>query len=678
MIHRASQYRLAAILLSLAAAPAASPAVCAAQVPERWNDARVMALVNRARELRASTVVDTAMRSYRSDAHGYVYFFIDRQDTGQRTLVKADQIALDVYWRAPNQTRQRIVGLRDRKMLPTNIHYHLDHLTVVQDDFGSYIRIGDGDEVSAVLHPLGPGASAVYDYRLADSLSLTYGDGADEVRVYEVRVRPKDPARPGFIGSVYLDRETAAIVRMSFTFTPASYVDSYLDYIRISLDNSRWLGRFWLPYRQEVELRREMPILDFMAGSVIRGRFEIGNYRFNLRLPPTLFVGPRVTAAPPGQRQAFPFQRGLFDDLDQGGLAPTPTLQDIRAEARRIVAQHALSGLKPVRLYLRSFSDALRYDRAEGLRLGAGLELHPRPDASLRASAGYAFGRRKPSAEATVTGEGPRVTSTVDVYWDALRDIGPIPAEVRALNTLSGIVGGEDHLDPYFARGMRLTLAGHDPARSPSVSLRWEDQRSARRVTSGDAREVRPVDEGFLGAAEIAVPLALPGAGTAALAGGVGRLEDRTFATARVAADWALRSGDHSWVLDLDAHGGAVTHEAPAQALFLLGGRATLPGYPFRSFVGDAFGLVRAEGTLPLRPPWVGIRGIAALGYTHLSSTRTLPLGWDAHETDGLRPSVGMGLSLAWDVLRLDLGRGLRGGGWELTFSVDPRFGPWL
>ena len=80
---------------------------------------------------------------------------------------------------------------------------------------------------------------------------------------------------------MYLDRATAAIVRMSFTFTPASYVDSYLDYIRISLDNSLWMGRYWLPYRQEVELRREMPILDFMAGSIIRGRFEIGDYEFN-------------------------------------------------------------------------------------------------------------------------------------------------------------------------------------------------------------------------------------------------------------------------------------------------------------------------------------------------------------------------------------------------------------
>jgi len=248
------------------------PAPLWAQGPENWNDDRAMELVRRTRLLRRSTVVDTAFRSYQAQARGYVYFFIDRPDSDERTLVKADQVALELFWQAPNETWQRIVGLRDEKVLPTNIRYHLDHLTVVQDDFGDRIRLGDGDEVSEVIHPAGPGATRVYDYLLADSLSIRYGGKGDEVRVYELRVRPKDPDRPGFIGSMFVDRSTAAIVRMSFTFTPASYVDPYLDYIRISLDNSLWMGKYWLPYRQEAELRRELPQLDFLAGSIIRGR----------------------------------------------------------------------------------------------------------------------------------------------------------------------------------------------------------------------------------------------------------------------------------------------------------------------------------------------------------------------------------------------------------------------
>ncbi|HSG47924.1 MAG TPA: hypothetical protein VLA43_08950, partial [Longimicrobiales bacterium] len=333
-------------------------------------------------------------------------------------------IALELFWQAPNETWQRIVGLRDEKVLPTNIQYHLDHLTVVQDDFGDRIRLGDGDEVSEVAHPLSPGALALYDFRLADSLSLRYGGGGKEVRVYEVVVRPKNPDLPGFIGSVYLDRTTAAVVRMSFTFTPASYVDPYLDYIRISLDNSLWMGKYWLPYRQEAELRRELPQLDFLAGSIIRGRFEIGGYDFNPLMAPGTYTGRRVSAAPEAQREAFPFERGLFDDLEEEGLAPTPSLEAIRAEARQVMADRALSGLSPYRLHFRSVSDAVRYDRAEGLYVGAGLQLRPRPDALLRLSAGYAFERARPSFGAVATGEPAALVPVVEAYWDDFRDMG--------------------------------------------------------------------------------------------------------------------------------------------------------------------------------------------------------------------------------------------------------------
>ena len=97
---------------------------------------------------------------------------------------------------------------------------------MVQDEFGDLIRIGDGDEVEAVIHPVAPGSESVYDFLLADSVTLNLPATRDTIRVYEVQVRPKNFDAPGFVGSVFLDRATKAIVRMSFTFTPASYVDS--------------------------------------------------------------------------------------------------------------------------------------------------------------------------------------------------------------------------------------------------------------------------------------------------------------------------------------------------------------------------------------------------------------------------------------------------------------------
>ncbi|MSR36572.1 MAG: hypothetical protein EXR95_08010, partial [Gemmatimonadetes bacterium] len=291
----------ALVLVALLAPPRAR-----AQEQDGWNAPEALALIARARDARQADAVDHERRAYQATATGHVFFLADRPTTGERTLIKADQIAIEVYWRAPRATRQRIIGQRDQKVLPTNIRYHLDHLTVVQDDFGDVILIGDGDEVSSVAHPAAAGSEGIYDFALGDAIAIAFPEGG-EVQVQEIRVRPRALDRPGFVGSVYVDRASAAVVRMTFTFTPASYVDSYLDYIRISLDNSLWEGRWWLPYKQEIEIRRELPQLDFLVGSVIRGRFDVGDYVLNPDLPDDLFTTNRVTIVPEAERRAYAF-----------------------------------------------------------------------------------------------------------------------------------------------------------------------------------------------------------------------------------------------------------------------------------------------------------------------------------------------------------------------------------
>ncbi len=143
------------------------------EAPSAWNGERALELVAQARSLRQAAAVDSAFEAYQADARGYVYFFLDRNGSDERTLVRTDQVALEVFWKAPRQTRQRLVGRRNAKELPTNISYHLDHLTVVQDDFGDLIRLGNGDEVEALVHPAAPGADSIYDFRLTDSLTVT-------------------------------------------------------------------------------------------------------------------------------------------------------------------------------------------------------------------------------------------------------------------------------------------------------------------------------------------------------------------------------------------------------------------------------------------------------------------------------------------------------------------------
>src|ERR1041384_257481 len=70
-----------------------------------WNTSRVLDMIQRARVRRAAPRTDTTMRNYAAHADGFVYFYLDRKNNEERTLVRVDQIALNLYWAAPNLTK---------------------------------------------------------------------------------------------------------------------------------------------------------------------------------------------------------------------------------------------------------------------------------------------------------------------------------------------------------------------------------------------------------------------------------------------------------------------------------------------------------------------------------------------------------------------------------------------
>ena len=658
-----------------------------------WNGERALELVGQARSLRQATAIDSAFQAYQADARCYVYFFLDRTDSDERMLIKTDQVALEVSWKAPRQTKQRLVGRRNVKELPTNISYHLDHLTVVQDDFGDLIRLGNGDEVEAVVHPAAPGADSIYDYRLTDSLTVTLPAPNPDIRVYELEIRPKDPEAPGVIGSLFLQRRTGAIVRLSFTFTPASYVDGSLDYIRISMDNSVWEGKYWLPYRQEIELRRELPIIEFLGGSVIRGRFEIRNYRFNPELPENLFLGGVVTSVPEAERRNFPFESGLYDQLSVEGLDPSPQIEAIREQAMAVVGQRYLSGLKTSRLHVPFTSSVYRYNRAEGSFVGAGTSFRLGPTWRLLTRGGYAFGRE--SGQLTIdlrSSPAPRRFS-VGMWWNEFRNAGGgLPGASRTVNTLSGLLTDRDYTDPYFTSGAGVRYGwGLGTPRSLEVGAVWERHRSGTNVVddglggdpateSGTSRPVLSVDEGDDRAIEVTI-----GARTAArgfessATGRVGRMEEQPYASLWWDTTLRREFQERGTTLEAELRVGISTDDTPVQTLFLLGGRHTLPGYPFRSFIGTQMALLRAEASQAVLAPWLTVHIFGAAGVTGLARTSFPDSGWPRPDTDGVKSSAGLGLKLGWDLLRFDVGRGLNDGGdWEFVFSVQRRFWEWL
>jgi hypothetical protein len=677
----------AAALAAFAAMPAA------AQQPDAaWNTPRALELMGRAQTRRSESLSDTGMVDYQADARGYVYFYLDRRDIDERTLVKTDQVALQVFWKAPNQTKQVIVGLRDRKSLPTNIHYHLDHLAVVQDNFGDRIRIGDGDEVSDVLHPAAPGAAQFYDYRLSDSLTIRVPGAPEPVRVYRIDVRPKDLAQHALVGAVYVDQRAGDIVRMEFTFTRSSYVDRELDYINISLENGLWKGRFWLPNRQQVEIRRQLPELGFPAGGVIRGTMSINGYRFNQGLPDWRFLGPRVAAVPQVQARNFPFEQPLDAELREQGIGPERELGDVRREAAELIREHALSGLPATRFDIPAASTIARYNRAEGLAVGFGVRSSPREQVSTDLYGGWAFGPMHPvgSAEATLT--RPRFRLGGAAFLNQPRDVSVGPVISGAMNTLSSALAGHDYTDLFYATGGRLQLQRRVlPGWTGAFTARVEDQRSASLETSvsaaGDFRPVFPVDEGMMYGGAVAFTHASPsgkalgwtmtlGADGGHLAAGDGF----DFVRPRLDLGVSRRWRPSAARLDVDLSAGAAAGTLPRQALWLIGGRGTVPGYAFRAYGGDRFATLRTTAAADLWSPWIRGRLLGAAGWEDAGGPgRDALSAWGALPLDRPIFSAGAGVGIFYDILRIDVARGLSSGGrWELIIEANPSFWDFL
>lgn len=676
----------------------------AAQRSEQWNADRALELMARARHRRAEPLADSMLRNYRAKAAGMVYFYLDRRESDERTLFRSDQIALEVFWAAPNLTKQRIVGMRGENALPNRMHYHLDHLTVVQNEFDDVIRLGDGDEVHDVPHPASPGADSIYDFRVADSLAIRLPGRPEPVLAYQIDVRPKRSDRSALVGAVFVDRGTADIVRMTFTFTPASYVDRRLDYINISLDNSLWDGRYWLPYEQAVEIRRQLPELDFIAGAVIQARFRIADYEFDQDLPPGLFDGFPVTAVPRAQRESYAFETELYEDLIDAGLSAPPQMQDIRAVATRLLRERALSGLPRLRPALPNASSAFRYNRAEGAFLGAGVSYVPGPSLRAELNGGYAFGAERGSVALGLRTDAARATRLrAGVHYNALRDLGVRPGLPGALNTLSAIGVGDDFLDAYRARGAHVSIE-HRINELVAFHLRAaaEHQSSAAQAASAvvfdNASAFRPVlriDDGPLLSAGAAMTRTLTESDRSAWGGEIA-LEAGTFDGdffARPTAELRLRrqSSDLRTTAQWRSAAGLALGAPASQQLFLAGGRETLPGYAYRSFLGDAFALTDFALTRRLAAPWLGLRilgAAGAVGWLDTDSVRGEPTpgsepasnnpawtGWNAVPTRGIQTSLGAGLSFFYDTARLDLVRGLAARGeWQFLFSITPRF----
>ena len=603
--------------------------------------------------------------------------------------MRVDQVAVDLYQDEQGRRRQIIRGLRKRLLLPIrDFNYYVDRLTAVQNGFGDFIAIGEARDVRDVPHPLGVDGERHYHYRIADSTGLVIPTLPEPIRVYQVEVRPRSDDVPAFVGSVYLDARTGALARMVFSFTPASYLDPRVDRVDVRLEHRGWEGGLWLPYRQVVEVRREMPQLDLPVGSVIRATLRVADYEFDPELPAGFFRRLPVERVRYGVADSTVYEGGLMDRMAEEGLSPV-SLDRIKAEARRVVRYRVASGLPRLRFHTNSFSHLLRANRAEGVRAGAGAIWSPVPALRLNGQAGYGIGGGVGSAilRGRWMSTDASATAGLALYAAELRDVGPHPGASGAINTLSTLLRNLDYTDPYFASGARVSLSrAIGPAASVEVAAAFEEHRGASSAWSAPwgaespARPLRPVAEGAYAGVRGSLRQRWGGLGSWSgemeLTGTAGRWEGSGNGSLAARMEGRIASADLARHARVALETGAAWGALPPQLLYLLGGRGTLPGHAYRAFGGDRYFLARAEGAFRIVPGRLTGRLLGGAGVVG-GSAPAVQEDWGA-PASGLRGYVGGGVGLVHDIVRIDGAWGFPDGAVEFILSIDPGLRPFL
>ena len=672
--------RLLRVLLAVVAVPAGARA-------QRWNTPEALGLADRAIARRAGSAADTSLHDYRARAHGFLFFlgaFGEGLNQPPR-LIKADQLELEVYWKAPGASKQRIIGWRDRAELPTDIVYHQDHLGIVQNGFGRTIRLGEGDEVRDVPHPLAPGGPVLYDYAVDDTVVVALPDR--EIRVIALRFRPRDFQAPRIVGTAYLDAGTADLVRLSFNFTSVAYVDPTLEDVSVVLDNALYQGSWWLPRHQEVEIRRRATLLDLPARGIIRGRWDVDRYDFNSGVPASWFAGPEITALPKAVRDTFPWTGSLADAVqDVAEPVRRNDLAAVRAQAAAIAGRHVLSGWRHRGLAVRGLSDLLRANRVQGVVPGAGVVWRSGV-LEARARGSYGFGDRRMDGGLDGRVALGRVALTVEAYRE-VRDVADVPIVAPIVNSLAAQEFGDDYGDYVRVSGARLGIEGPvgDRARwrasgaregVASLAVRAAPATGAYRpnpALGGPAIDVVTLGvsragEGFAVRRDRAYDITLEG----------GRV-DGGATYLRVAMTGQLLAPLGATRLLARAQGGIASASLPAHRAFVLGGRGTLLGDDFREWGGRRAALLHLEWRLPAPFPSLSLGSVArtpasitlapyaAAGWTDRPVAAT---PWRASGV--VRVTAGLGLE--WlGVFRFDAGYGLQSHEAHFAFDVTRDF----
>jgi hypothetical protein len=363
-------------------------------------------------------------------------------------------------------------------------------------------------------------------------------------------------------------------------------------------------------------------------------------------------------------------------------------LAALRAEVAQVAGRHALSSWRKNGVAVRSLSDLLHVNRAQGVVPGAGWVWRGDDgalEARLRVSYGFAD-RNVDGALSLRVALGTRRVSA-EAYRE-VRDVADHPIVSPVMNSIAAQEFGDDYGDYTRVSGGRVTLDG---ALGGPVSWRVGVARETPAtlpVRAAPASGLYRPNPALGGPAVSFLTLALTRAGA-----GLAVRHDHAFDLSVEAGRndggrrYARVAGVGHVLLPLGgtrllarAEGGAATAELPAYRAFVLGGRGTLLGDDFRAWGGRHMALLHVEWRIPAPFPSIAL-GAAARTPGSITVAPFIATGWaDApvantpwRATPGARVATGIGLE--WlGVFRLEVGYGAQSGRTHIAFDVTRDF----
>lgn len=589
-----------------------------------------------------------------------------------------------------------------RRELPQELLGEVDLPAFTFDPGGDRLVFGGGDWA---LHPLSDSAEAHYRFSSGDTLRIHLPPDRDIV-LHEVMVEPRRADFNLVAGSLWFDAETASLVRA--TYRPArpfnllldepgdaedvpgflQPVEAEISYITVEYSLQEF--RFWLPRRFALEgearlgrlvripLTVEWQVGDYVVNQptssiAVTGPLPAGWSRREVRVEDEqgkvsyvtvivpeaadLLTSPELSATF-GQRAPAAFSDQELDDL-RGELEELlPTYRRFRPN----LAWGLTQGLT-------------RYNRVEGLSVGAAASVPLSPATSVRAEARWGTGDREPNGTLTVL-HGPLDRQWTLSGYHGLQAMGDWASPFSLSNSLQSLLFGTGQGQFYRTTGVsagrlrvgsrvRVGVTGFYE-RHDAVAL-TTDFHLLKFMGADSAASVLPADLASVGGLRGEVrwfsgvdPNGLIVTGEVL---GEAATGDATYQRAALTLS-ATNPLPGGLAAAVEVGGGALLGDELVQRAFFLGGSRTLRGFDESSAHGASFWRARAE---------------VATGFTGARVGLFTDAGWagprDAFTLDDPMVSVGLGSSLLDGLVRFDVARGVRrGSAWKVLLYLDGLF----